>query len=160
MMKRSRIVAVGVLVLVLGIAGFWCSRLICPEGCRVFGGSHSESEISWMRAEFELDESEFKKVEQLHNEYVPRCDEYCRRVAETQLKVTKLAAASEEMTDELLAALRADERTRIECREALLAHLYETARSMPPEKGKRFLEIALPKVLAPDHPNIHRAVSH
>ena len=159
-MNKSRMVLVGVLVLVLGVGAFWCSRLICPDGCGLFSGAISGSEIAWMKAELDLTDEEFRKVELLHNEYVPQCDELCRRVAETERKVMRLATASDGMTEDLVAALREDERTRVECREALLAHLYATAESMPPEKGKRFLQIALPNVLAPDHPNIHRAVSH
>ena len=72
----------------------------------------------------------------------------------------RLAAGGDGMTDELAAAIREDERTRAECREALLAHLYETASAMPPDQGRRFLEMALPRVLSPDHPNVHNAMSH
>jgi hypothetical protein len=153
-------VAVGVLALVLGAGAFWCSRLICPGGCGVFGGSSSGSEISWMKSELDLTDAEFRKVEQLHKDYVPKCDELCRRIAESERKLMTLAAASDGMSEELAAALQEDERTRVECREALLGHLYATAESMPPEKGKRFLEIALPNVLETEQPNIHRAVSH
>ena len=145
---------------VLGVAAFWTARLICPTCFQGHGGGDPQSEIAWMRSEFELTEEEFHKIEQLHIAYVPECDEYCRRVAETGREVNRLAASGEAMTDEIATAIRENERTRADCLQALLDHLYETAGAMPPEKGRRFLDMALSKVLSPEHPDVHSAVSH
>jgi len=159
-MKWLGIFLAGVLALSLGAGAFWCARSICADGPRRVSSLSPSEEIAWMKSEFGLTDETFRRVEELHLEYVPRCDEYCRRVAESSRKVRRLASASGEMTDELAEALREDERTRTECREALLSHLYETAASMPPDKGRRFLELALPRVLTPGHPDVHSAVSH
>jgi len=160
-MKGMGIFLAGVLALSLGLGAFWWSRsLSSDDPGRVARPSSPREEIAWIKTEFGLTDGEFRKVEELHLDYVPRCDEYCRRVAASGQKVRRLASASGEMTRELAQALREDERTRLECREALLSHLYETAASMPAGKGRRFLELALPKVLAPEHPDVHSAVSH
>ena len=113
-----------------------------------------------MKADFDLSEEEFSQVKELHLAYVPLCDEYCCKIAEAGERVRKLASSSETMTPELAAALAEDERTRATCRKALLDHVYQTAACMAPEKGDRFLEVALPKVLSPPHPDVHSAVSH
>ena len=161
-MSRARVTTIALLVLatVLGIAAFWAARLICPTCFKEHGGGDLHSEVAWMKSEFDLTDEEFRRVEQLHVEYVPKCDEYCRRIAETAGEVNRLAGSKAGMNDELASAIRENQRTRAECLQALLEHLYETAEAMPPEKGRRFLEMALAKVLSPEHPDVHSAVSH
>ncbi len=120
----------------------------------------AKAEIRWMRKEFSLSEANFAKVEALHLAYIPRCDELCMAVADSGRKVRELAAATPVMTEALAAAIAEDEHVRGECRKALLAHLYETAAAMPSEAGQRFLEMALPSVLSPGHPDVHDSVRH
>ena len=159
-MSLARIIIVGVVALVLGVGSYYFARQIrsAPGECTC--SSDPGSEVGWMKSEFGLSDEEFGKVEELHLAYVPLCDEYCCRIAEASERVRKLAAASDTMTPELAAALEEDERTRTACRQALLDHLYRTAGCMAPEKGGRFLKMALPKVLSPSHPDVHSAVSH
>lgn len=120
----------------------------------------ARGEIHWMKKEFALSDGDFAKVEALHLAYVPRCDELCMAVAKSGRKVRELAAATPVMTEAVAVAIAEDERVRAECRKALLAHLYETAAAMPPEAGRRFLEMALPSVLSPGHPDVHDSVRH
>jgi len=158
-MSRFRIVAIGVLALALGLASFWCARLIRPKAALPTGTAQHGSELSWMKDEFGLNDEEFSKIERLHNDYVPRCDELCCRIAASAEKVKGLAEDADSMNENLAAALQEYEQTRFECQKALLEHLYETARCMPPDKGKQFLEIALPNALSDTHANVHTAVS-
>jgi len=122
--------------------------------------SNAKEEIHWMKKEFALSDDAFAKVESLHLAYVPRCDELCMAVADSGRKVRELAAATPVMTETVAAAITEDERVRAECRKALLAHLYETAAAMPPEAGRRFLEMALPSVLSPGHADVHDSIRH
>jgi len=126
------------------------------QGVRVHG--EAKEEIQWLREEFALGDADFAKVEALHLAYVPRCDALCMAVTESSRRVAELVAATPVMTEAVAAAIEADERVRGECRKALLGHLYETAAAMPPEAGRRFLDMALPKVLSPGHSNVHDSV--
>ena len=160
-MTRLRIIAIGMLALALGLGAFWCARLVRPKVAGTGAcTTHHCSELSWMKEEFGLDDEEFRKIEQLHSDYVPRCDELCCRIADSSAKVQRLAEQSDSMTEELAAALRDYETTRLECQKALIEHLYETARCMPPDKGTKFLEVALPNALSDSHANVHTAMSH
>jgi len=158
-MSKLRMVSIGVLALILGLGAFWCARLIRPQVAGAACTTHHCSELSWMKEEFGLSDEEFRKIEQLHNDYVPRCDEYCCQVAESAAKVKRLAEHSDSMSEELAAALKDYERTRLECQQALLEHLYETASCMPPDKAKRFLDMALPSALADSHATVHSTMT-
>jgi NAD-specific glutamate dehydrogenase len=160
MSRTLRIIAAAALAVALGLGAFWLARLLRPKVAPAACTTHHCSELSWMKSEFGLDDEEFRKVEQLHNDYVPRCDELCSEIAGATAKVQRIALHSDSMTPELAAALREYEATRSECQKELLEHLYETARCMPPDKAQRFLDIALPAALADSHASVHSAMSH
>ena len=159
-MKLPTITVLGAALLLVGLTAFVGGRALHRSSDGRALPSEAKEEIQWMRKEFALDDAAFQKVEALHLAYVPRCDELCMAVSKSSRKVADLAAATPTVTEELAAAIAEDERVRGECRKALLAHLYETAAAMPPEAAKRFLELALPTVLSPSHPDVHDSVRH
>ena len=113
-----------------------------------------------MQEEFHLSPKAFSAIEQLHADYVPLCDKNCEKIDQASARVKQLAIQSSMLTDELQDALRQEEKTRSECREALLKHLYETAACMPESEAQRFLTLAMPKIFTSEHPDVHKAMAH
>ena len=53
------------------VARYLCARHLIPPG----------DDLAWLRREFRLSESELARIRQLHEGYLPRCQELCERIA-------------------------------------------------------------------------------
>jgi hypothetical protein len=100
--------------------------------------AHSTDDLDWLRMEFRLDDPEMTRIRDLHNGYLPKCQEFCDRIAAKKRAVaealgtgTNLTASVEQKLTEI-AALRA------QCQAAMLRHFVEVSQVMPPEQGKRY----------------------
>ena len=132
----------GMLILALGLA-----LAAAAYGCVYFFGTSSarnleqtnEPELAWLKEEFHLSDSEFKRVSELHAAYLPQCAEMCRQVEAQNERLRALLAATNQMTPEIQSAIAESSRLRGECQSHMLAHFYEVSRTMPPEQGRRYL---------------------
>jgi hypothetical protein len=104
-------------------------------------------ELAWLRTDLKLTDEQFSKVEQLHREYRPVCAELCRRIAESEAAVAKLAGAQGGMSDDLANAIENHGRVIAECKRGMLEHLYQTASLMDERQARRYLEVTLPLAL-------------
>jgi Spy/CpxP family protein refolding chaperone len=101
-------------------------------------------ELAWLRKELNLSDEQFVKVRDLHAAYRPNCTEMCRRISEAHEKIESFASAHQVITPAYKAALNEHAAIHVECQEAMLNHLYETAATLSPEQSKRYLETMLP----------------
>jgi Spy/CpxP family protein refolding chaperone len=104
-------------------------------------------ELTWLRKDLDLTEEQFVKVRDLHAAYRPKCAEMCRRISESHKKIERFASVHRVITPEYKAALDEHAAIHVECQEAMLNHLYETAATLGPEQSKRYLETMLPFAL-------------
>ena len=153
-MKRSLLIIWGGL-LAAGI-GYACIYMPMMSSHRMRGeGPHPE--MAWLKKEYKLTDNQFSQVARLHDEYLPKCAEMCRRIDEQNAKVQQLLAATNAVTLEIKQALAEAARLRSECETAMLQHFYETSRQMPLDQGKRYLawvqqETLLPGQMVPTKP--------
>jgi Heavy-metal resistance len=105
--------------------------------------------VSWLRAEFSLNEQQARKVEQIHSEYEADCAQMCARIAQTDERLAKLICSSQTMTPDIQAAIVETDRLRSECRTKMLEHFYRIAGELPARKQREYLEVVLPSVLHP-----------
>jgi hypothetical protein len=132
----------GMLILALGLA-----LAAAAYGCVYFFGTSSarnleqtnEPELAWLKEEFHLSDSEFKRVSELHAAYLPQCAEMCRQVEAQNQRLKELLAATNQMTSEIESAIAESAQLRGECQRNMLRHFYEVSRTMPPEEGRRYL---------------------
>lgn len=124
------------------------------------GGSHHDNggivldampELEWLKSDLNLSEAQFAKVRALHVAYRPQCAEMCRRIAEAHEKIERIAAASKQITPEYKAALKEHADIHVECQEAMLKHLYETAATLNKEQAEQYLKTMLPFALDFSH---------
>jgi len=132
----------GLIILLLGLAvaaaAYGCIYFVCTSSARNLEQS-SKPELAWLKEEFNLSDSEFKRVCELHEAYLPRCAEMCRQVEAQNQRVRTLLAATNQMTADIESAIAESARLRGQCQRNMLQHFYEVSRTMPPEQGRRYL---------------------
>jgi hypothetical protein len=132
--------------IVAGILAFFLSRgQSSPNHKLVL--LDSMPELAWLRTDLKLSDEQFSKVEQLHREYRPVCDEMCRRIGESETTVAKLASTQGSMSDELIKAIENHGHVIASCKRSMLEHLYKTASVMDERQARRYLEVSLPLAL-------------
>jgi hypothetical protein len=75
----------------------------------------------------------------------------CRRISEAHERIETLASANHVITPDYRAALKEHADIHLECQEAMLKHLYETAGTLREDQAKRYLEAVLPFALDFSH---------
>ena len=103
-----------------------------------------DTALDWVSKEFHLEADAFERVRSLHAGYQPTCAALCRRIDEHNRRLATALLASKSMTPEIRRLVEEGARVRAECQTALAAHLLEVAHCMPPEQGRRYLELMLP----------------
>lgn len=151
-MKRGR--AILVIAVVLGVCMFFCSRLMVreaatPRETTEFIGETGNllPELDWLKQSLHLTEAQFEKVKTLHLAYRPKCDQLCNRMRDSERTLLAAATKGSEADPELSRALRARIEVQLECQQAMLAHVRQTAACMDPQQARQYLDIVLPYVL-------------
>jgi hypothetical protein len=133
----------GVFILLLGLAvaagAYGCVFLLCTSSARHLEQSN-KPELAWLKEEFNLSDSEFKRISELHAAYLPQCAEMCRQVDAQNQRLRALLAATNQMTAEIQSAIAESARLRGQCQRNMLEHFYQVSRTMPPAQGRRYLE--------------------
>jgi Heavy-metal resistance len=106
---------------------------------RVHRAAHDVDQLSWLRTEFKLSESELSRIRVLHEGYRPHCEEMCVRIAAKKAEVATELANAATLTPAAVAKLKEAAELHAECQAQMLAHFYEVSRAMSPEQGRRYL---------------------
>lgn len=145
-MKRGQLILL--VALVLGTSMFLCSRYWLHDN-RMTSAMPQERgsllpELEWLRLRLQLDDTQFDKVKTLHLAYRPKCQDLCARAEKAE------AALREVLRDpqkDATTALKARAELQVECQQAMLAHVRQTAACMNADQAKQYLETLLPHVL-------------
>lgn len=132
----------GILILALGMVGaavaYCCFYLMGTATPRALLRS-TQPELAWLKHEFNLSDTEFARISQLHAGYLPQCKERCRRIDEFNTQLSNALATATQVTPELEKMLNERAQIRATCQAEMLKHFFEVSRTMPPEQGKRYL---------------------
>lgn len=140
------ILSFGMAVAVAGFCGIYYSRTAATRAIL-----ESETpELAWLKSEFQLSDAEFERIVRLHEAYLPRCAEMCRRIADKNAEIKRAITSSSRLTPEVQTKLREAAELRAECQSAMLEHFFQVSQTMPAEQGKRYLEWVHEKTLPPD----------
>lgn len=132
----------GALILLLGLLGsglafsgfYYFGTVRCRDMMR-----ESKPELAWLKKEFKLTDAEFNRISQLHEAYLPRCRERCKRIKEQDDKLQQLLAQSKTVTPEIQNLLAERAKIRADCEAEMLKHFLAVSRTMPPKQGERYL---------------------
>jgi len=121
------------------------SVLLCATAYRVAGNCYARhlagdtDDLAWLRLEFRLSDAELQRVRQLHDGYLPTCQEFCRRIAAEKRDLHQLLDAGTQTGPQVEEKLKNVAVLRAQCQAAMLAHFAEVSRIMPAEQGRRYL---------------------
>ena len=96
-------------------------------------------ELAWLKQEFQLGETEFERIAQLHQAYMPSCAEFCQRIAAKNSELRQLVGATSVDAKAVEAKLKEIGDLRVECQKNMFSHFLEVSHHMPPEQGRRYL---------------------
>jgi hypothetical protein len=145
----KRVVAILMLGLLVAAAGY-CA--LYYHGIR----AHREMldspapELAWLKKEFQLGEPEFDRIAKLHEGYMPRCAEFCRRIAQKNSELQQIISGTNVDARAVEQRLKEAGDLRVECQKNMFHHFLEVSRQMPPEQGKRYLQWVQRRTLAPE----------
>lgn len=148
-MKRVSIILA--LALILGAAAYALTYYFSVRPAQEML-TQKEGEMEWLRREFHLTDSQFLKIKEMHNSYRPRCDEMCRRIAESNRKLESLLNTNRVVTPEMEAALKESTTLHYDCQQAMLHHIYDVSQIMNPEQGRRYIDMMKGCVIQPGQP--------
>lgn len=94
--------------------------------------------MTWLRAEFRLDDTQYAAIKTLHDDYSVACGRHCAAI---------LAARERQAPAAEVAALETT------CVDAMTAHFRRVAALMPTGEGERYLAVVLPRIAGYDHRN-------
>ncbi len=116
--------------------------------------ANASADLAWVAREFQLDPAAFERVRTLHARYKPTCADLCRRIDEHNRRLAAALTATNQLSDETRRLIEEGARVRADCHTALAAHLLEVANCMPPDQGRRYLQLMLPAtgITASSHP--------
>jgi hypothetical protein len=129
-------------ILILGLVGAVVSY------CAIYFSSTSRQralmeapapELAWLQQEFSLSDLEFQRISQLHDGYLPRCAEMCRRIAAKNTEIKQLFASTNIDAAAVEQKLAEAAQLRVQCQTNMLRHFIAVSRQMPPEQGRRYL---------------------
>lgn len=99
----------------------------------------TNDELAWLRNEFRLSDAELMRIRQLHDGYMPKCDEMCRRIATANRELSELLSAGSNVTASVTQKLAEVSALRAECQAKMLEHFFEVSHAMPTAQGGRYL---------------------
>ena len=153
-MKRAVIILLsGLALAALAYAGVY--RAGTASSCCLV--ESKTPELAWLKQEFHLSDAEFKRVSELHGQYLAGCAERCRSIDLKNQELARLLAATNTVTPEIEQALAAAAQLRADCQKEMLQHFYDVSRTMPPDQGKRYLEWVQSQTVTP---NVHQTMQH
>jgi Spy/CpxP family protein refolding chaperone len=108
-------------------------------------------ELAWLKKEFHLGDAEFERITKLHDGYMPRCAELCRRIAQKNSELQQLVSGTNVDPKAVEQKLKEAGELRVECQKNMFNHFLEVSRQMPPEQGRRYLQWVQQRTLTPEH---------
>ena len=144
----------GVLILVLGLiaasVGYGCIYQACTASARTLQRSDLP-ELAWLKQEFSLSATEFKRVAELHSAYLPQCRQMCRQIDVHNTELQMILAGATNVSPRIDESLAEAARLRSECQRMMLRHFFQVAQTMSPEQGRRYLSWVKEKAFQPNY---------
>lgn len=122
-----------------GMAVFWAGHHVASCWC-LSHAAQSADDLEWLRLEFQLSDTDLANVRQLHEGYLPRCRDFCERIATRKRELQGLLEGGTNPPSVIERKLVEIGTLRARCQSAMLQHFRDVAGVMPPEQGRRYLE--------------------
>jgi hypothetical protein len=121
-----------------GIAAFFAAERAASHWCLKLTTRPSD-DLEWLRLEFRLSDPELAAVRQLHEGYLPRCEDFCERIAAKKLELQRTVSGGTNSSVRVEQQLVELGTLRAQCQAGMLEHFKQVAQVMPVEQGRRYL---------------------
>lgn len=139
------ILAVGLLC---GLASSWIAYRSCCDRPLVTAAASGDVR-AWFRAEFGLDEATIDAIQQSQERFRPECEIHCRDIRDARVALMTLPPDAPD--DVRKTALDLLVKRTAFCQSERIAQAHRIAALMPPEAGRRYLSMVLPRIEVLDH---------
>ena len=154
-MNRSLVILFGVLA--LGTAIFAGSYFVAQRASLICCARPAD-DLSWLKDEFHLSDTEMARIRKLHEGYLPKCAEMCAEIAAKKQEVESVLGNGTNVTSEAQAKLNELAGLRAQCQAQMLQHFATVSQAMPPEQGRRYLA-EMQKLTLGTHEQIEESMS-
>lgn len=135
----KRFLPLFVVVVIAGAAAFGVTQWICHKGC--------PDDITWLKTEFKLSDEQIAAIKKIRADYGPECAHHCSKISSAREKLSEARKTHGPGSPAFAAAERELAAITEECAKASHGHLAAIAAQMPPEQGRRYLEMVGPKLI-------------
>ena len=142
-MKKPVLILLAMVAVAAGVY-FTCFRMATRDTRRMLA---TEDSITWLRAEFGINDEQARAIATLEADFEPRCAKMCARISQSGERLEKLLHESTAMTPELESTVREASQTQADCRAATLAQAFAISAHMAPEQAARYRAMIARRVL-------------
>jgi len=134
--NRSLVILLGVLAL---SAAIFAGSYFASQRATMMCCATPTDDLSWLRTEFHLSDTEMTRIRELHEGYLPKCAEMCAKIAAKNNELELSLGSGTNLTAEAQAKLAELAGLRAQCQAQMLQHFAVVSQAMPPEQGRRYL---------------------
>jgi hypothetical protein len=115
-------------------------------------------DLNWLRLEFHLSAADMAHIRDLHEGYLPKCAEMCKKIAAAKRELDLLVGTNSNLTIKAQAKLKEIADLRAQCQAQMLEHFVAVSQAMPPEQGARYLA-EMKKLTLGNHQQMEQSMS-
>ena len=150
---RGLFVTVAILFVAIaaGLGAFWICTFFGTTDLRSVS-SGRDADLVWLRREFDLTDVQFQRIRALHTAYSGKCDLMCQRIMNANAALDAAISRNKQVTPEIQQAMGEVGRVQQDCRQSMLAHVYEVSAQMDSSSAVRYLQMMKPRIIQPGLP--------
>lgn len=135
-----------------GFGAFWLCTFFGTTDLRSVSSDRG-AELVWLRREFHLTDEQFQRIQALDTAYAGKCDLMCQRIMKANAALAAAISRNRRVTPEIQEAMDAVARVQRECRQSMLAHVYEVSEQMNPSSAEQYLQMMKQRIIQPGLPS-------
>ena len=144
-------VAILLVAIAAGLGAFWLCTFFGTSDLRSVTADR-DADLMWLRREFALTDVQFQRIQALHMAYALKCDLMCQRIMNANTALDAAISRNKQVTPEIQQAMGEVARVQQDCRQSMLAHVYEVSAQMSPSSAARYLQMMQQKIFQPGLP--------
>jgi len=141
-------VAILFVAIAAGLGAFWLCTFLGTSDLRSVS-TDRDADLMWLRREFELTDVQFQRIQALHTAYAAKCDLMCQRIMNANAALDAAISRNNQVTPEIEQAMAEVVRVQQDCRQSMLAHVYEVSAQMDPSSAVRYLQMMKQRIIQP-----------
>ena len=144
-------VAILFVAIAAGLGAFWLCIFFGTSDLRLVSADR-DADLVWLRREFNLSDAQFQRIRALHTAYASKCDLMCQRIMNANGALDAAISRNKQLSPEVQQAMAEVTRVQQDCRQSMLAHVYEVSAQMTPSSAARYLQMMKQRIIQPGLP--------